>query len=401
MTKWLRDLAADQMADGAVPFTVPDVGRGGGATGWGDAAVICPWLLYQHYGDIRILEEQYASMRAWVGYMRRQAGDALIWDSGFHFGDWLAVEALDSQYPNPVTDVALVATAYFAYSASLMEKTARVLGREADAAEYAELFADIQAAFCAEFLSPRGRLAGNSQSAYILALQFRLLPEEQRAEAARRLAADITRRGNHLTTGFLGTSHICHVLSYNGYLDLAYALLEQETYPSWLYPVTLGATTSWERWDNIKPDGTFQTPNANSFNHYAFGAIGDWLYRVVAGLDIDPEQPGYQRIIFRPRPGGSLTFASATLETPYGRAESSWRRDGADLQVSVTVPPNAQGIVFLPATAADDVSESGQPLSEVAGIHAISGAEGQIRMELGSGAYQFSVPTGENQMGPG
>jgi alpha-L-rhamnosidase len=282
-----------------------------------------------------------------------------------------------------------------------MEKTARVLGHEADAAEYAHLFADIQAAFCAEFLTPHGRIAGNSQSAYVLALQFGLLPAVQRAEAARRLAADITRRGKHLTTGFLGTSHICHVLSDNGYRDLAYALLEQETYPSWLYPVTLGATTSWERWDNVKPDGTFQTPNANSFNHYAFGAIGDWLYRVVAGLDIDPEQPGYQRIIFRPRPGGGLTFASASLETPYGRAASSWKREGTALQVSVTVPPNAQGIVCLPAAMPDDVDESGQPLSRVTGIHAISHVGGQVRVELGSGTYRFNIRADENQLGPG
>jgi alpha-L-rhamnosidase len=324
----------------------------------------------------------------------------LIWDTGFHFADWLAVEAIDSQYPNPVTDVALVATAYFACSTSLMEKTARVLAREADAAEYARLFADIRDAFCAEFLSPRGRLAGNSQSAYVLALQFGLLPVEQRAEAARRLAVDVTRRGNHLTTGFLGTSHICHVLSDNGYVDLAYALLEQETYPSWLYPVTLGATTSWERWDNTKPDGTFQTPNANSFNHYAFGAIGDWLYRVVAGLDIDPEQPGYQRIIFRPRPGGSLTFASASLETPYGLAQSGWKRDGAALQLNVTVPPNTQGIVYLPAATSDGVTESGRALSRVAGIYAISHSGRQTRIEVGSGRYQFGVRSDENQSEP-
>ena len=214
------------------------------------------------------------------------------------------------------------------------------------------------------------------------------------------MAADVARRGCHLTTGFLGTSHICHVLSDNGYLDVAYALLEQETYPSWLYPVTLGATTSWERWDNIKPDGTFQTPNANSFNHYAFGAVGDWLYRVVAGLDIDPEQPGYQRIIFRPRPGGSLTFASASLQTPYGRAESSWKRDGAGLQVNVTVPPNAEGVVYLLANRADDVTESGQVLNAAAGIHTISQVDGQIRIEIGSGTYRFDVRNEGKPSGP-
>src|SRR5260221_4018748 len=154
-------------------------------------------------------------------------------------------------------------------------------------------------------------MAGNTQTAYVLALQFGLLPPALRPEAARRLADDIRRRDTHLSTGFLGTSFICHVLSDHGYLDLAYALLEQESYPSWLFPVTLGATTSWERWDNILPDGSLQTPNANSFNHYARGAIGDWLYRVVAGINLAPERPAYQRIIFKPPPGGSLTSAAA------------------------------------------------------------------------------------------
>jgi alpha-L-rhamnosidase len=271
MTKWLRDLAADQLPDGSVPFVIPDAGRGAGATGWGDAAVICPWTLYQLYGDERLLAEQYASMQAWVGYVRQQAGGDYIWDNGFTFGDWLAVEAPDPQFPNPVTDKALLATAFFAYCTGLLAQVARRLGRSAEAAEYTALREAIVTAFNREFVTPNGRLAANTQTAYVLALQFDLLPAELRPEAARRLAADIHSRDNHLSTGFLGTSYLCHVLSDNGYLDLAYALLEQEAYPSWLYPVTLGATTSWERWDNIRPDGSLQTPNANSFNHYAFG----------------------------------------------------------------------------------------------------------------------------------
>jgi len=391
MTKWLRDVAADQYPDGAVPFTVPDVGRGAGATGWGDAAVICPWTIYQLYGDLRLLEEQYPSMAAWVGYMRAQAGDKLIWDTGFHFADWLAVEAPDSQYPNPVTDVSLVATAYFAYSTSLVEQAARRLGRTAEADEYAELWAGIQAAFCREYLSPNGRLASNTQTGYVLALQFGLLPVELRPEAARRLAEDIRRRGNHLTTGFLGTPHLCHVLSDNGYLDLAYLLLEQETYPSWLYPVTRGATTSWERWDNIRPDGSFQTPNANSFNHYAFGAIGDWLYRVTAGLNVDPQRPGYARILFRPRPGGSLTAAAAHLDTPYGRAASGWTRAAGELVVTITVPPNAEGEVHLPAATAEAVTEGGRPLSQAEGIEAVRSEAGAVVVSVGAGTYVFRV----------
>ncbi len=395
MTKWLRDLAADQYPDGAVPFCVPDVGRGAAATGWADAAVVGPWTIYQCYGDQRILEEQYPSMTAWIAYMHAQTGDRLIWDTGFSFGDWLAVEAPDPQFPNPVTDVALIATAYFAYSTSLVAQTARLLGRAADADRYTALAAGVRAAFNREFVSPSGRLGPNTQTAYVLALQFELLPEDLRAQAAARLAADVRRRGNHLSTGFLGTPHLCHVLSDHGYLEVAYALLEQETYPSWLFPVTLGATTSWERWDNIKPDGSFQSPHANSFNHYSFGAIGDWLYRVVAGLNRDPERPGYARTIFRPRPGGTLTAASAHHDSLYGRVASSWTQTAAGLDLTITVPPNTEGEVHLPAASAGAVTEGGRPLGEAEGVAAVRQGEGEVVVRVGSGRYAFRVRQGE------
>jgi len=390
-TKWLRDLAADQASDGSVPFTIPDAGRGGGATGWGDAAVICPWTIYLCYGDTRLLAEQYDSMQAWVRFIRAQAGADLIWRHGFTFGDWLAVEALDSQFPNPVTDKDLIATAFFAYCAELMAQTAQLLGRAADAAEYRALRADIETAFNREFVTPNGRIAGNSQTAYVLALQFGLLPPALRPEAARRLADDIRHRDTHLSTGFLGTSFLCHVLSDHGYLDLAYALLEQESYPSWLYPVTLGATTSWERWDNIRPDGSLQTPNANSFNHYAFGAIGDWLYRVVAGINLAAERPAYQRIVFRPRPGGSLSSVAARLDSPYGPVESRWTRSGDRLELRLSVPPNAEAVVYLPAATSAGVTESGLALAQADGIEEVREDAGQLVLRVGSGQYAFQV----------
>ncbi|MCC7360815.1 MAG: glycoside hydrolase family 78 protein [Anaerolineales bacterium] len=389
-TKWLRDLAADQYPDGSVPFCVPDVGRGAGATGWGDAAVIGPWRLYELYGDVRILAEQFASMAAWVDFIRAQTGARLVWDNGFSFGDWLAVEAPDPQFPNPVTDVPLIATAYFAHSAGLMAQAARVLGRAADAERYAALAAGARAAFNHEFVTPSGRVGPNSQTAYVLALHFGLLPPAQVAQAARRLADDIRRRGNHLSTGFIGTALLCHVLSDHGYTDVAYALLEQETYPSWLYAVKLGATTSWERWDNIKPDGSFQSPHANSFNHYSFGAIGDWMYRVIAGLN--PAAPGYARLLFRPRPGGSLTHARAEHRTPYGPAASGWRRIPAGLVVSVTLPPNTTGEVRLPVADPAAVTEGGQPLAQAAGVTAVRAEAGEVVVVVGAGSYEFMVP---------
>ena len=296
-TKWLGDVRADQKPAGSVPHVIPDVlthgkPEGGGATGWADAAVIVPWTMYQVYGDARILETSFDSMKRWVGFMRQRAGEKLLWQGDEHFGDWLAYATTRSDYPGATTDKDLLATAHFAYSTGLVARAARILGREAEATELAALQARVKQAFLKEFVTPNGRLSSNTQTAYVLALAFDLLPAELRGQAAARLAADVKSFGNHLTTGFLGTPYLCRTLSDSGYLDAAYALLMQKTYPSWLYPVTRGATTIWERWDGIRPDGSMQDPGMNSFNHYAYGAIGAWMYSVVAGIDLDPAEPG-------------------------------------------------------------------------------------------------------------
>jgi alpha-L-rhamnosidase len=392
MSKWLKDLAADQEADGRVPHVVPDVLDDGGSSAWSDAAVICPWTIYLCYGDQRILAEQYDSMTAWVHYIWRQTGDRLIWDSGSHYGDWLAIQSPKHHRPNPVTDVDLIATAFFACSTSLVQQTAQILGKTEEAASYAELLAQIKAAFNREFVTANGRLAANTQTAYVLALMFDLLPEQLRNEAARRLAEDVRRRGYHLTTGFVGTPYLCHVLSRYGYLDVAYALLEQETYPSWLYPVTQGATTIWERWDGIRPDGTFQDAGMNSFNHYAYGAIGDWLYRVVAGMEVDPAAPGYKRILIRPQPGGQLKEARASLDSMYGRIESGWRLENGRFDLMVTIPANSEGMIYLPASSVNEVQEGGQALREGVGVQAIREEAGEVIVRVGSGRYHFSCP---------
>ncbi len=392
MTKWLRDLAADQLPNGSVPYVIPDAGRGEGASAWGDASVICPWVIYQAYGDDRLLAEQYESMKAWVEYERQQAGEDLLWEETRPtFGDWLAVELPDPERPYPVSDKALLATAFFAYSTGLLAQTAGKLGRAADAEEYTKLRADIITAFNREFVTPAGRLAPNTQTAYVLALQFDLLPPDKRVEAARRLAEDVRKHGMHLTTGFLGTSHICHALSENGYLDMAYNLLEQELYPSWLYSVKLGATTCWERWDNIRPDGSLQTPNANSFNHYSFGAIGDWLYRVVAGINPVPEQPGYKRILFRPRFGGSLSWAGARFKSLYGTISSYWVRSTEGLDLQITLPPNTTGVVDLLVRSSEDITESGLPLKEVEGIQDVTVQDDHVMIEVVAGQYKFHI----------
>jgi alpha-L-rhamnosidase len=394
-TKWLRDVAADQHDDGAVPFVVPDVlgrARGGaaGSAAWGDAAVICPWTIYLCYGDTCILEEQYDSMRAWVDYIAEKAGDGYLWNTGFHFGDWLSYNSPDPAGSSAITDKDVVATAFFGYSTSLLQQAAQVLGKDEDARRYADLLANVKRAFGQEFVTPNGRVANNTQTAYALALMFDLLPLEQRPEAARRLAADVRRRGNHLSTGFAGTPYLCHVLSQNGYLDVAYDLLNQDTYPSWLYPVGQGATTIWERWDGIKPDGSFQDPGMNSFNHYAYGAIGEWLYRVVAGLEVDADAPGYKHVLVEPQPGGGLTRAHATLNTMYGQVASEWQIVEDRFQLRVVVPANTRATVRLPAARLDRVTEGGQPLDGVQGIERAAQEGDAVVVELGSGSYLFA-----------
>jgi alpha-L-rhamnosidase len=361
-----------------------------GATGWADAGVVIPWTLYLVYGDTRILERQYASMRAWVGYMRDRAGEDLIWDGDFHFGDWLAYSTEQSDYPGATTDKDLIATAYFAYSTSLLQRIARILGRADDMARYAALLEDIKGAFRREFVTTNGRVASNTQTAYALALSFGLMPEGQETEAARRLAQDVRAFRNHLTTGFLGTPLLTHSLSGHGYLDVAYDLLNQDTYPSWLYPVKAGATTIWERWDGIKPDGTFQDAGMNSFNHYAYGAVGEWLYRVVAGLDADPEEPGYKHVRIQPQPGGGLTHARAALNTMYGPTAAAWEIADGQFRLDVTVPPNARATVRLPHARVGQVSEGGRALRAGDGVgRAVQDGE-TVVVEVGSGRYRFA-----------
>jgi alpha-L-rhamnosidase len=268
-TKWLGDVTADQLPSGRVPHVIPDVLKGdGGSTAWADVSVVVPWTMYQVYGDQRILEVQYPGMKAWVEYMKGRAGEDLLWTGDQHFGDWLAFATNNSDYPGATTEKDLIATAYFSYSSGLLSKTAAILGKTEDAKKYAKLSEDIKKAFVNEYVTPAGRLVSHTQTAYSLALAFNLLPENLIPKAAAFLAEDVKKFG-HLTTGFVGTPLLCKTLSANGYDELAFMLLNRKEYPSWLYPVTQGATTIWERWDGQKPDGSFQDVGMNSFNHYA------------------------------------------------------------------------------------------------------------------------------------
>lgn len=390
--KWVRDLAADQKPDGGVPHVVPDVSTAGGnSAAWGDAAAIVPWVLYERYGDERVLREQYSSMKGWVEYIRAQGDHEFLWNTGFHFGDWLGLDAKENSYVG-ATPRDLIATAFYAHSTGLLAKAAAVLGYAEDAAKYAELRANVERAFRDEYVTPSGRVASPTQTAYAVALMFDLLEEGDRQQAANRFAKLIEEAGYQLTTGFVGTPYLCHVLTRFGHVDLAYKLLERREYPSWLYPVTKGATTIWEHWDGIKPDGSFWSDDMNSYNHYAYGAVGDWLFGTVAGIDTDEAEPGYKRIIIRPIPGGSLSFAEATLDSPYGEIRSAWSRqkDGGFVY-EVTVPANASAQVRLQGAKLAGVTESGSELAAVASITGIVETAEWLEFEVGSGTYRFDA----------
>ncbi len=390
-TKWLKDVAADQLPSGAVPFVIPNVTGNGTSAGWADVATIIPWNVYLAYGDQRVLDNQYPSMKAWVEYIRSQAKDDL-WNTGFDFGDWLFYRPFDdNDGRSAVTDKYLIAQCFYAHSTQLLINAADVLGKKDDVTAYSALLKRIKTAFLHEYVTPGGRLVSGTQTAYVLALQFDMLPQELRDQAVQRLVKNIQDYNYHLTTGFLGTPYLCHVLSDFGYVSVAYRLLMQDTYPSWLYPVKMGATTIWERWDGIRPDSTFETPGMNSFNHYAYGAIGDWMYRVIAGIDTYAADPGYHHSRIDPHPGGGLTEAGADLQTGYGLLSSHWQMNGDTLLMDVVIPANTTSSVFIPAPDNGLISEGGHPLGTVREITIESVGKGYIVVRLGSGEYHFRV----------
>ncbi|PYP38578.1 MAG: alpha-L-rhamnosidase [Gemmatimonadetes bacterium] len=394
--KWLSDVAADQDPSGSVPWVIPNPLGGdsthfAGTAGWSDVAVIVPWTMYLTYGDRRLLERQYPSMRAWVDYARRRAGTGLIWRPGWQFGDWLALHSDDPSYPGATTGTDLIATAFLAHSTDLVSRTAAILGHESDAAEYRARFRAIREAFNREFVSRTGRVGENTQTAYALAIAFDLLPDSLVSVAGGRLAQDVEARDHHLTTGFLGTPYLLHVLGATGHIADAFALLTQRTYPSWLYPITRGATTMWERWDGIRPDSSFEDPGMNSFNHYAFGAVGDWMYQNIGGIDVDPAGPGYRRSRIAPRLGAGLTSASASLETAYGTLQSAWRLEGQRFVLDVTVPANTSAEITLRDARLDAVREGGFPVDARDGVRAAHQRGKDVVVDVGSGRYRFAV----------
>lgn len=343
-TKWLRDLRADQFEDGGMPHTIPNpklMNNSGNSAAWADAAVICPWQMYLSYGNKGLLAEQYDSMAKWVNYIRAQGDNEYLWNNGGHVGDWLALDAVDGRWQGS-TDEHLIATAFFAYSTSLLIKAGRVLGK--DVSDYEMLHRGIVSAFQKEYMSEAGMIC-NTQTAHVLALYFDLANNKQMI--ADNLAKLIIDNGNRLTTGFVGTPYLLHVLSDNGYADLAYTLLLREEYPSWLYPITKGATTIWEHWDGIRPDGSMWNKEMNSFNHYAYGAVADWMYAVMAGINIDENAPAFEHIIFRPITDTRLEYVRASIESRFGLVASQWTRVNDEIKYSFNVPPNTTATIYI------------------------------------------------------
>lgn len=404
-TKWLRDVEDEQSPQGAYPMVVPNpvVRKNGrstwpaaaidGGPAWADAGVICPWTIYLAYGDTAILAERYDSMRRYVEFLNETSRDGLRCYAGYEgwhgFGDWLALDGSSDRFGN--TSKELLGTAFFAYSTRLLGRIARILGKTEDAERYEARFQTIRNAFQERFVTRRGLIGGATQTSYVLALHFDLLPDELRPVALEELVRDIEHRGDHLSTGFVGTPYINRVLSDNGRTDVAYRLLRQTTWPSWLYSVTQGATTIWERWDGWTHDRGFQDPSMNSFNHYAYGAIGAWLYAVVAGIDTDPARPGYKHIIMRPQPGGELTSASAELRSPYGLIRSAWTLKDEAFEWEIIVPANTTATVYVPAVDGAEVREGEAPAAEAEGVRLLRRERGAAVYEVVAGHYRFST----------
>ena len=353
LADWLEDLSASQRTDGAVPIVVPSEPIGFASfAAWSDAATIVPWVLYERYADTDRLARQLDSMRRWVDFVRAKAGDRLLWPQEFQLGDWLDPGAPPDQAWKALADSVLVASAYLARSAQIVADAAAVLGHDDLAEEYGELAAAVRQAFRDEFVAPSGRLSSDAPTAYALAIVFDLYERpDQRANAADRLALLFFAGGYRIATGFVGTPLVLPALSALGHTATAYRLLTETACPSWLYSVTMGATTIWERWDSMLPDGTINPGEMTSFNHYAFGSVADWMHQVIGG--IAPASSGYRRLHIAPVPGRGVTSAECTLQTPYGHAACRWSVDGTRVSLDVDVPPNSSAVVVPPGRDGD------------------------------------------------
>jgi alpha-L-rhamnosidase len=383
--KWLVDLVDGQRPDGQFPMVAPvKVAGDDGGPAWADAGVICPWTIYQVYGDRRVLERQYPSMVKFVEFCRQRSTSELLPPAQFHcFGDWLSIGA---DTPKDV-----IFTAYFALSTKLTAEAALVLGKTEDAARLHDLHQKIKAAFNKAYVGGDGRIKGDTQACYVLALAVNLVEGERARQAAGYLVADIEKHGGHLSTGFIGTKDLMLVLSKIGRYDVAYRLLCNDTFPSWGFSIKQGATSIWERWDGWTPEKGFQDPGMNSFAHYSFGAVYQWMVENIGGIKSDG--PAYKQIVIEPHPGGRLSHADTSYRSIRGEITTAWNEKNGKLTLYVTIPANTTATVILPASGPDAITENNRPLPQSEGTKVESSAAGRTVLKIGSGRYAFVTTT--------
>lgn len=345
-TKWMRDVAAESSLEKGVPHVVPDILGQYSSSAWSDVAVIVPWVVYQMYGDKGILEENWKCMHEWVDYIKNNCEENGLWQSGFQYGDWLALDKEESADRTGATDKYMIANAYYLYVTDLVKQTAQILGKTEEAVKYEELYTTTLEAFREEYYTPTGRIVSETQTGATLSLYFDLARDKDRKRILNTLLTNIANHKNHLATGFVGTPYICHTLSENGAHEMAATLFMKEDYPSWLYAVNMGATTIWERWNSIKPDGTFDESGMNSLNHYAYGSVGDWMYRKVAGLS--QLEPGYKKFQVKPMFVKGIEECGTEFESVYGKIVANTFCKNGKIHVHVEVPANTAAVIVLP-----------------------------------------------------
>lgn len=392
-SKYTYDITREQEdRGGLVPIIVPlTSSKASCASGWSDAATIIPWNVYLQYGDKKILQQQFESMKAWVDYVKKEdekSGSKRLWTTGFQFGDWLALDGENPNSPAGGTEEGFISSAYYCYSSMIVAKAAKVLGKEELSKEYEILSNEIRQAIRQEYFSSTGRLGLKNQTAYILALYMNLVPEGKKERVVADLRERLKTDKNHLKTGFIGTPYFCKVLSGNGCNDLAYTLLLNKDYPSWLYAVTMGATTIWERWNSVLPDGKISGTDMNSLNHYSYGSIVEWMYRYMAGINPVEDKPGFRHIKLAPKPDYRLKYAKASYNSAVGLYESLWEiSEEGNLNFEFVIPFNASASLILPNAKSENVKINGKSLEDT--MFNWRQINENVAVELTSGSYDF------------
>jgi alpha-L-rhamnosidase len=384
---WLQSVREAQLEDGAIPWTVPDTrGNKIASSGWGDVATIIPWKIYMRTGDIGFLEDNFEMMKHWVAYHQKKSNKYI--SNMMSFSDWLQPYP-ESGKNTGDTSRNLIGTAFFARSAKLTAQAAQVLGKTEEQEKYEALYKSVASSFENKFFDEKGTVKGvtETQTSYLLALAFDLLPENKIKNAQTNLLRKLEDADNHLRTGFLGTPLLSKVLDKMGEVDLMYKLLFNETYPSWFYSINQGATTIWERWNSYSKTEGYNPMSMNSLNHYAYGAIGEWMYERVAG--IAPLEAGYKKIRIAPVPGNPLTSAKASVNTPYGKTTASWEIKGNEFQLNVTIPPNTTAEIIIPVDTSTALLINESALEESENIKLIKSDENFFKLSAKAGTYRF------------